>query len=221
MADEKRSYRKRARAEHEEETRRRITESAVELHGTLGPSRTSISAVAERAGVRRSTVYRHFPDEAALFAACSSHWAAQNIPPDPGAWAATGDPEQRARIALGELYAYYRQTAQMLANLLRDEASSAIVRELFQPFHQYLAAARETLVAGTGLRGNARRRALAAAGHAVAFGTWQSLTREGLSDQEAAELMTTLIMAECGSQPRPTTHSARRSSSRGSQATTR
>ena len=63
MTDQKRTYRKRQRADAEAETRRRITESTVELHGTLGPSRTSISAVAQRAGVRRSTVYRHFPDE--------------------------------------------------------------------------------------------------------------------------------------------------------------
>ena len=74
MTDQRRPYRMKRRAELEEATRRRITESAVELHGTLGPSRTTISAVAEHAGVRRSTVYRHFPDETALFAACSAHW---------------------------------------------------------------------------------------------------------------------------------------------------
>src|SRR4051794_1391044 len=82
MTDEKRAYTKRRRAELEEQTRRRITESAVALHGTIGPSRTSMSAVAERAGVRRSTLYRHYPDEAALFEACSAHWVAAN--PWPG-----------------------------------------------------------------------------------------------------------------------------------------
>ena len=87
MADQKRPYQKKQRAELEAQTRRRITESTVELHRTLGPARTSISAVAERAGVRRSTVYRHFPDEAALFAACSAHWTALNPPPDITGWA--------------------------------------------------------------------------------------------------------------------------------------
>src|SRR5512133_580206 len=95
MSDQKRPYRMRRRAELEELTRRRITESAVALHEELGPARTSISAVAERAGVRRSTVYRHFPDEAALFAACSSHWRAANPAPDPRAWAAIADPGLR------------------------------------------------------------------------------------------------------------------------------
>src|SRR5436853_2964120 len=99
MTDEKRPYRKKRRAEQEEGTRRRITESVVELHGTLGPSRTSLSAVAEHAGVRRSTLYRHFPDEAALFAACSAHWQASNPAPDLGRWAAVKDPDERLWVA--------------------------------------------------------------------------------------------------------------------------
>src|SRR5690348_17931976 len=111
MPDETRPYRKRRRAELEAQTRLRITESAVELHGTLGPSRTSLSAVAEHAGVRRSTLYRHFPDEAALFAACSAHWRASNPPPDVERWAAINDPDERLRAALEELYAHYRRTA--------------------------------------------------------------------------------------------------------------
>src|SRR3954465_14420357 len=121
MTDEKRTYRMKARAEAQEATRRRITESAVELHGTLGPARTSMSAVAERAGVRRSTLYRHFPDEEALFDACSSHWAANNPPPAPEAWAAIADPAERTETALGELYAFYARTEGMYASLLRDE----------------------------------------------------------------------------------------------------
>src|SRR5512133_2157702 len=110
MADEKRPYRMKKRAELEEETRRRITESAVALHGTLGPARTSISAIAQHAGVRRSTVYRHFPDEAALFAACSSHWRAANPPPELAAWREIDDPDERLRVALRELYGHYRRT---------------------------------------------------------------------------------------------------------------
>ena len=127
MADEKRTYRKKRRAELEAQTRLRITESTVELHGTLGPSRTSISAVAQRAGVRRSTVYRHFPDEAALFAACTAHWMGLNPPPDLAGWALIEDPDERLKQALAELYAYYRRTEPMLQNLHRDEATVPIV----------------------------------------------------------------------------------------------
>ena len=194
MSDERRPYRKKVRAELEEETRLRITESAVELHGTLGPARTSISAVAERAGVRRSTVYRHFPDEAALFDACSSHWSQRNPPPDPTPWLAIDDPDRRMRQALTEMYAWYRRTEQMMANLLRDEPTMPTVRNRFRVYHEYLAAIREPLIAGRGLRGNAKRRALAAAGHALAFTTWRSLTGEqGLTDEDAVALMSALL----------------------------
>ena len=98
MSDQKRPYRMKRRAELEEQTRRRITESAVELHEEVGPAHTSISAIAERAGVRRSTVYRHFPDEEALFDACSSHWRTANPPPDPARGRrSTTPPSERAR----------------------------------------------------------------------------------------------------------------------------
>jgi AcrR family transcriptional regulator len=98
VTGERRPYRKRRRAQLEAETRLRITEAAVDLHGSVGPARTTISAVADRAGVQRATVYRHFPDEKALFEACSSHWRAQHPRPDPALWAKIEDPEQRLRV---------------------------------------------------------------------------------------------------------------------------
>lgn len=184
------------RAEQEAETRLRITESAVELHGTLGPAATSVSAVAEHAGVRRSTVYRHFPDEAALFGACSAHWAAQNPPPDITAWERIADPDERLATALAELYAYYRRNAEMLENLLRDAPKVPLVAELMEPFAQFLAAATEILLRGRGTRGKARERQRAAIGHAIAFPTWLDLTRtQGLDDAAAADLMTRLVAA--------------------------
>ena len=204
MSDQKRTYRKKRRAELEEETRRRITESAVELHGTVGPSRTSMSAVADRAGVRRSTLYRHFPDEAALFEACTGHWMAENPPPDLGAWAAIDDPDERLRGALEELYAYWRRTERMMENLIRDEATNENVRRHFRSFHEFMAAAGEILLAGRGVRGHARQRTLAAIGHALDFSTWRSLAREqGLDDDEAVELMIGLVAAASSREPVP------------------
>jgi AcrR family transcriptional regulator len=191
-----RPYRMQRRAESQEQTRLRITESAAELHGTLGPSKTSISAVAAHAGVRRSTVYRHFPDEAALFDACSAHWAAANPPPDLAAWAAVEAPDERLRVALVELYAYYRQAERMLDNLFRDETISPLVEERFAGLRGYFAAAQDTLLRGRKLRGAARRRTRAAVGHAIAFSTWKSLVREQkLPDTEAAALMRALVEA--------------------------
>ena len=200
MTDKKRPYRKRRRAQLEAVTRRRITESAVELHGTIGPSQTSVSAVAERAGVRRSTVYRHFRDEAALFDACSAHWRAANPRPSLEDWAGIPDPDERLTAALRELYGYYRCTESMLANLLRDEERMPVVEEKFALFRDYLASARATLLRGRGVRGSARRRVGAAIGHALWFETWRSLSREGLDDREAAELMCRLVAA-AGARP--------------------
>jgi AcrR family transcriptional regulator len=194
MTDEKRPYRKKRRAELEEQTRLRITESAVELHGTLGPSRTSMSAIAEHAGVRRSTLYRHFPDEVAVFAACSAHWEAANPPPDLGAWAAIEDPDERLATALRELYAYCRSGESMLANLHRDEALMPTVSQFFGAYRAYIEATRDVMMRGRGVRGKARARVLAAIGHALAFTTWRSLAREQeLDDAEAAELMCRLV----------------------------
>jgi len=196
MTDQKRPYRMKRRAELEAQTRLRITQSAVALHGTLGPARTSISAIAEHAGVRRSTVYRHFPDEAALFAACSSHWLAANPPPDLSRWQAVEDPDERLLTALEELYAHYRRTERMRENVLRDEDSVPSVRKSLAGYHAYLAAAADVLSRGRGLRGASARRVRAAVAHSLAFTTWRSLAREqGLADREAAELMGRLVAA--------------------------
>ncbi|HEX8122026.1 MAG TPA: helix-turn-helix domain-containing protein [Solirubrobacteraceae bacterium] len=194
MAGQKRTYRKSRRAELEEQTRLRITESAMTLHQELGPARTSISAVAERAGVRRSTVYRHFPDDEALFAACSSHFRAANPPPDPGAWAGIAEPAQRTETALRELYAFYRRTEAMYTSLMRDEPLVPIVHRLLGGFYGYLRAVEDGLMSGRGLRGGAAKRTRAALGHALAFPTWRSLAREeGLDDAQAVALMSVLV----------------------------
>jgi AcrR family transcriptional regulator len=196
MTDEKRPYRMKRRAGLEAETRLRITESAVALHGTLGPARTSISAIADNAGVRRSTVYRHFPDEAALFAACSSHWRAANPVPELARWQAIAEPDERLRCGLEELYAHYRRTERMRENLVRDEKTMPTVQRTFAAFRVYLNGAADVLMRGRPLRGRAAKRVRAAIGHALAFTTWQSLARgQGLDDEQAADLMCRLVDA--------------------------
>jgi AcrR family transcriptional regulator len=184
-----RPYTKSRRAELEQQTRERITEAAVELHGSLGPARTTVSAIAQRADVQRATVYRHFPDEDSLFAACSAHWRAQNEPPDLAAWAAIRDPAARLAVALAELSAWYARTERMLELLIRDLPVVPAVQSQFR-LPGYLDAAADVLLGGRPERGAARRRARAALGHAVAFGTWLSLVRQqGLTSAEAIRLM--------------------------------
>jgi AcrR family transcriptional regulator len=189
-----RKYEMKRRAKRQEETRRRITEAAVELHQALGPANTSISAIAERAGVQRLTVYRHFPDERALLSACSSHYGAANPPPDVDAWARIPDPEDRLRRALAETYAYHRRTEPMMAKVLRDAQVHAPTFETVLPRMRYWDRARYVLVTGWGAEDQQLKRLLAALGHALEFWTWRSLVHErGLSDEEAIELMVGMV----------------------------
>jgi AcrR family transcriptional regulator len=192
----KRRYRKRRRAQQEDETRRRITEAAVELHGTVGPARTTVSAIAERAGVQRATVYRHFPDEVALFGACSAHWMASNPLPDLAEWAAIADPGERLRVGLGELYAWFERGEYMLEKTTRDAPVVPAMQGPIAASARWSEAAIETLIAGRPERGRSRRRLRAALGHAVAFSTWRSLARQqGLSREDAIDLMADLVGA--------------------------
>lgn len=185
-----RRYRKRRRAVQEDETRRRITEATVELHGSVGPARTTVSAVAERAGVQRATVYRHFPDEEALYAACSAHWISEHQLPDLEAWAAIDDPDERLRTALTELYAWFEQGEYMLEKTTRDVTVVPALQPAMATSAMWFQAAAEVLMRGRSLRGLRRRWTAAAIGHAVSFFTWRSLVREQeLSEAEAVELM--------------------------------
>jgi AcrR family transcriptional regulator len=198
----KRKYELKKRAEQMDETRLRITEAAIELHGTVGPSRTTLSAVAERAGVERRTLYRHFPTEADLFAACSTHYFTANPWPDLGNWRAIRDPEQRLERALDELYAYYERTDPMLSNALRDAELVDSARDAVAPLHAYLDEAAEVLTIGRQVRGRRRQLVRGALRHALAFSTWHSLTAHGIGRSDAAKLTTALVEAAAQDSPR-------------------
>lgn len=191
----KRKYELKKRAEQMAETHRRITEAAIELHGTVGPARTTLSAVAERAGVERRTLYRHFSTEADLFAACSGHYFTANPWPDPDNWRAIRDPRQRLEQALDELYAYYEHTEPMFSNVLRDAEHLDFARAAMAPLDAYLEEAAEVLSVGCRARG--RRGELLRAGlrHALAFSTWRSLWANGIGRSDAVKLVTGLVDA--------------------------
>jgi AcrR family transcriptional regulator len=199
MNSEKRSKRKyelKQRAAEMAETRRRIADAAVELHGTVGPARTTLSAVAKRAGVQRHTVYRHFPSEADLFTACSTRFLTANPWPDLEPWRAISDPQQRLARALDELYAYYERTEPMFSNVLRDAELVDALRPTLLPLQAFLAEAVEILAGGWPTRGPRRRVLAAALRHAVDFQTWRSLAADtAIGRTEAIELVTALVEA--------------------------
>ena len=183
---ERRPYRLRRRAERQAETRRRIVEATVHLHEHLGPKATTISAIAKRAGVQRLTVYRHFPDDAALFDACSSHWQERHPLPDPAIWRALADWRSRCRVAFAAVYTYYRGNCGMLASIHRDADLPALAVPM-QSFDSYFRRVRDDLVEAAGPDLAQNRAFTATVEHALAFATWRSLAA-GIGDGEMAAL---------------------------------
>ena len=184
----------RARQESVEQTRLQITEATMRLHERVGPAATTVSAVAEEAGVTRLTVYRHFPDEAALVTACSARWRELHPRPDPTGWSKVSDPEERLRAALGSTYAWVRTAAPMMTKIYRDlDSMPVFVREFLAADEQARVA---VLAVGFRARGRRARRLEAALAHALHVRTWESLcVAGGLTDAEAVDLMTATVLA--------------------------
>lgn len=185
-----RTYRLKRRAARQEETRLRIVDAAVALHGEVGPARTTITAIAERAGVQRHTLYRYFADESEIFRACAARFLSLHPPPDPRAWLAISDPVERARTGIDATYAYFRDNAALMANVLRD----ADVMPVGGGFLRFRAELTEVLSQRwEPVGGHPQLRAVI--GLTVSFQTWQVLTRDyKLDDQQAAEVMLRLVL---------------------------
>jgi AcrR family transcriptional regulator len=193
-SSEKRVYRLKARARSQAETRQRIVEATVALHEEYGPAATTIAEVARRAGVSRLTVYNHFPTDGDLFAACQQQFMTENPVPDLTPALSLEDPTRRVRAVLTLLYGSLRQQAPMSANVLHDRrALPALDALLARTRDAAIAELAQTLASGLAARPAARARLRAVVALALDFWTWQRLTREGLSDEEAASLMADLV----------------------------
>ena len=189
-----RKYQQKKRAEHQEQTRQQIIAAAVELIEQVGPTRATISAIAERAGVERATVYRHFPDEQVLLIGCMRHYMVTHPLPDPNRWQQISEPEIRLRIGLSEIYTYHSQTEQMAVQMMRDLPDLPVLQNALRPYFQHWTRIRDVLGANWNTEREPRLLLSAAIGHAIAFQTWHSLVQEqGLGNVQAVELMVALI----------------------------
>jgi AcrR family transcriptional regulator len=189
----KRNYRMSQRAESQKETRERIVDAAIALHEEIGPAATTISALAERAGVQRLTVYRHFASEDEILNACSTKWFGLHLPPDPAGFPITGDSDERTRAILRAVYRYYRDTQGMWRSLYHDREQLASLDAPMRQFDDYLAAVEENLLAVR--PGRRTRRLRATVAHALRFSTWRSLAEQELSDNAMADLVGAWISA--------------------------
>ena len=183
-----RPYRQIKRAEKRQEIHETLARAAFELHSTVGPSQTTVTAIAAKAGVQRLTVYRHFPTDAAIFAACAAHSFEELPPPDPEEWRRIDKPELRLRRALGEMYGYYQKRARLLANLERD-AEIPLVAAAIERRRAMLEKASAILAIDWPEENSQRRRfCRALIGHVLDFTTWRSLTvGQRLRQEEALE----------------------------------
>jgi AcrR family transcriptional regulator len=189
-----RKYEMKRRAERVQETRRRITEAAVELHQTVGPARTTVSAIAEKAGVQRHTYYAHFPELKDLYQACMGHYVERNPVPELSSWADVTDAEERLRVALSEVYAYYSGNEAMVSNVLRDAALDPIVQETIVSFYQYWETVRDIIADAFEASGERHEALLGAIALAQDFQTWHTLVRQQeLSQDRAVELMVGMV----------------------------
>lgn len=186
-----RPYTLKRRAEAQAETRRRIVEAAVDLHTSVGPANTTISMIAEKAGVQRHTFYSHFPDERSVAMACSGLAIERDPPPDANAWRSISDRPARLRTALREIYDYYARNETLLASVLRDAEHHALTREVMDlRYGPTIGAWGEVL----GAKLSAKQRALLAL--ALSFHTWRTLTREaGMKQADAVAAMVSAIAA--------------------------
>jgi AcrR family transcriptional regulator len=204
--EQKRGYTLRKRAESQEDTRQRIVEATVQLHEELGPRNTTIKAIAERAGVQRLTVYRHFPTETDVFAACTAHWGARNPPPDPAPWGGIGDPLVRATVGLTELYMYFSRTHGMWRVSYRDVGEVPALQAPMARFAAYLTAAADTLVAGFPEERWAT--VTPTLHHAATFQSWQTLDVQGLSDAMKAATVAAWLRGLIDGPPAPGSRAA-------------
>lgn len=192
----KRKYTQRRRADLRAQTRARIVDATVALHEEVGPERTTVSAIADRAGVERLTVYRHFPDEPSLFSACAARFTEQHPPPEPENWEHLEAPDTRTRAALEALYGYYEDTGSMFEQVYRDAERRPALKAAMEGFEAYLDGIRDDLVRIWKPARSRRRLLRAVVRHALRFSTWQSLRCEGLGNTEAARLLAGWIACE-------------------------
>lgn len=190
---ENRKYTQTRRAEQQDETRERIVEAAVKLHEALGPAYTTIKAIAEEAGVQRLTVYRHFPDDASLFQACTKHYLGLHPPPDMSGWAEVIEASERSHTALTAMYRYFRQTEKMWRSAYRDVDQLEALKEPMSRFEAYLDAVADDLVKAWKLTDTAKKQLQDTLRHALRFSTWQSFKQAKLSDRKMAELVQTWL----------------------------
>jgi AcrR family transcriptional regulator len=181
------------RAAAVEQTRQRIVDATLALHGEQGIAATSWDDIAARAGVGVGTVYRHFPSLDELIPACGESTMQVVAPPDPALLPALFDgatePAERVKRLVHEAFAMYERGAPALRAIRREAG-----------VHPRIAADRDELEAALGalidtalapLNATDEDRAVVRA--MVDLGTWEAFRDQRLGPAESVAAVSGML----------------------------
>lgn len=195
MAD--RRYRMSKRAKAVDETRDRIVAATLTLHMEKGVVATSHSDIADRAGVGAATVYRHFPSLDTLVEACGARVQEMVRAPLPAEAPAVfaGLVGRRARLErlVAELGDLYTRGAPAFVAAQRDRDR---VPQLDASLRRLEAGVEALVREAVGLDTPEPRLRLVIG--LASLGTWQSMTRLGVTPAEILQAME-CALGEAGS----------------------
>jgi AcrR family transcriptional regulator len=118
------------RAQAADETRRRIVEACFELHARQGIAATTMTQVAEVAGVGIGTVYHYFPSYEDAVTACGAFTAATVPLPTSEALAGSDELGERLEALAAAVFDFYDR----LEPFVRIRAE----RDRFEPVHRFV-----------------------------------------------------------------------------------
>lgn len=195
-----RRYRSPKRAEAVEQTRRRILEATMELHGEQGILATSWEDIARRAGVSLATVYRHFPSLNELVPACGALTDAYIQPPPadlaPTLFAGAATLAERIKRLVGELSAFYERAAPAFIGVRREAHVLEPLREWLEERDR----AQEALVREALRPADPDERTVQVVQALTGFLTWQALVEAGVPREAAPGILRKLVLC-CLSEP--------------------
>jgi AcrR family transcriptional regulator len=193
-----RKYDMTRRASAVAQTRRRIVEATLELHGEQGIGATSWDDIAARAGVGVGTVYRHFPSLDALIPACGEITRHVLALPDPQGLASVFDgldaPTQRFELLVREAFAIYERGASQLRAIRNEPDVHANVAEAGEAVEASLAALIDAAVEPFAI--TPADRAVVRA--MVDLNTWDALRDQELGQAEAVTAIAEMLTARLG-----------------------
>lgn len=178
------------RAGAAEETRRRIVEACFELHCRKGIADTTMTEIAEQAGVSVGTVYHHFPRYEDAIAACGAHAAVTVPPPDPEVFEGLETLDTRLEALATAVFGYFERLE--VFDLIRaDRHRYAVV----QGFVDEEAAGRLALTRAALAPFNADDRDMLLAAALLDVSVHDTLRRAGFTTAEAAQDVAAVLHA--------------------------